>query len=142
MYLILRRALPIIQGGLLLMPEYLYQHPATNEIKGVIQGVNDPHVYMENNIKWKRVFTAPQLNTVGTLDPFNKNQFINNTANTQGNYGDLMDRSRELSAQRAEKLGHDPVRNEYFDNYSKARRGIKHPDDKRKNKSKGYDVDY
>ena len=119
MYLILRRALPIIQGGLLLiMPEYLYQHPDTNEIKNVLQGVNDPHVYIENNIKWKRVFTAPQLNTMGTIDPFDKNQFINNTANTKGNYGDLLDRSKELSAQRKEKLGHDPVQNKYFDNYS------------------------
>ena len=124
------------------MPEYLYQHPETNEIKGVIQSVNDPHVYIENNIKWKRVFTAPQLNTVGTIDPFDKNQFINNTANTKGNYGDLLDRSRELSAQRKDRLGYDPVQNKYFDDYSKTRKGLRHPKDARHRDTKGYDVDY
>ena len=126
----------------MLMPQYLYQHPETQEVKSVVQGVNEPHVYIENNIKWNRVFTAPQLNTVGTIDPFDKNQFINNTANTQGNYGDLLDRSQELSAQRKEKRGYDPVQNKHFDDYAKARKGLRHPKDTRNRSTKGYDVDY
>ena len=124
------------------MPEYLYQHPETYEVKSVFQKVNDEHVYVVDNIKWNRIFTSPQLNTVGTIDPFNKNQFIDKTANTKGNYGDLLDRSRELSEQRKEQRGHDSVLNKYFDDYSKDRKGSRHPNDTRGTKKKGYDVDY
>ena len=43
---------------------------------------------------------------------------------------------------RAEQLGYDPVQNKYFDDYSKSRRGIKHPKDTRGNDSKDYSVDF
>lgn len=124
------------------MPEYLYQHPETEEVKSVVQGVREEHVYIENDVKWNRIFTAPQLNTVGTLDPFNKNQFINATSNTKGNYGDLLDRSKELSSQRKEKLGHDPVQDKFFNEYSVQRKGRAHPNDNRGRQTKGVDTEY
>ena len=126
------------------MPEYLYQHPESEEYKYIFQGIKDTHEYIDNdNVKWNRIFTSPQLNTVGTIDPFDKNQFINKTSATKGNYGDLMDRSAELSAQRAEKLGSDPIRDKYLNNYAKSRRGLRHSQDERgKKKIKGIDVEF
>jgi hypothetical protein len=50
------------------MPEYLYQHPKTEKIVSIIQSVHDKHEYIDDkNIKWNRIFTAPELNTEGTL---------------------------------------------------------------------------
>ena len=125
------------------MPEYLYQHPETKEVKSVFQGIHDTHVYEEEGIEWIRLFTAPQLNTVGTIDPFDKNQFVNATANTKGNYGDLLDRSKDLSEQRKALRGEDAVQNTFFDNYSKERGGRPHLKDGRKRKvNKGIEVDF
>jgi hypothetical protein len=41
--------------------------------------------------------------------------------------GDLWDRSAELSAKRKDKMGKDPVKEKYFENWSKKRKGKKHP---------------
>lgn len=125
------------------MPEYIYKHPDTDDHVILFQGIHDKHEYLDTEgVKWQRVFTAPQLNCVGTIDPFDKNDFVNRTATTKGTYGDLVDRSAELSEQRKAKLGYDPVQNKYFDNYSKARRGVKHAKDTRHDDSKGYNVDF
>jgi hypothetical protein len=44
--------------------------------------------------------------------------------------GDTMERSRELSHKRAEENGGiDPIKRKFFDNYSKERKGKKHPKD-------------
>lgn len=114
------------------MPEYLYQHPTTEKVISVIQGINDEHSYTEDGVEWNRIFTSPQLNTVGTIDPFDQNQFINSTSDTKGTYGDLIDRSKELSEKRKEKLGHDPVLDKHLKNYSEKRGGKAHPNDPRR----------
>jgi hypothetical protein len=125
------------------MPQYIYQNPNSEEYKLVFQGINDVHEYIDDSgLKWNRVFTTPQVSTVGAIDPFSQNDFVNKTSQKKGSYGDLVDQSKELSAKRAEQLGYDPVQNKYFDDYSKSRRGIKHPKDTRGNDSKDYSVDF
>ena len=58
------------------------------------------------------------------------NDFIEKTSTGQCSMGDLMDRSAELSAKRAEQNdGVDPVKQKYFKKYSKERGGAKHFDD-------------
>jgi hypothetical protein len=42
----------------------------------------------------------------------------------------MMDRSKEMSQRRKDKLGYDPVQQKYFKEYSEKRRGVKHPLDK------------
>ena len=67
-----------------------------------------------------------QLNTEASIDPWNNADFVNKTAGKQGTYGDLMDRSAELSAQRASQNGGvDPVKEKYYKNYSKNQKRCK-----------------
>tara|TARA_Y100001937_G_scaffold128734_1_gene207401 strand:+ start:717 stop:1103 length:387 start_codon:yes stop_codon:yes gene_type:complete len=116
------------------MPVYIYEHPETGEQVEVVQAMNDEHVYVDQDgVKWKRVFVASQLNTTGNIDPWNKNDFMNKTANDSGNMGDLIDRSRDLSEQRASQNGGvDPVKEKYFKDYAKKRGGKEHPSKKKK----------
>ena len=110
------------------MPSYIYQHPETEEYIEVTQSMNDDHVYFgEDGVEWNRVLISPQLNTEASVDPWSKNDFMNKTANSKGSYGDLLDRSKELSDKRAsENGGVDPVKQKYLENYSKQRGGKKH----------------
>ena len=126
------------------MPQYVYQHPVSEEYKIIIQGINDKHEYIDDaGTQWNRVFTPPQVSAVGEIDPFNQNDFVNKTAVKKGSYGDLIDASKELSQKRKDKLGYDPIQNSYYDNYSKSRRGLKHPNDNRGvKKTPGYDVEF
>ncbi|NDG54215.1 MAG: hypothetical protein EBY39_14520 [Flavobacteriia bacterium] len=113
------------------MPLYTYEHPETKEILDVVQGMNDEHIYIDKQgIKWKRVWNVPQASIDSSSDPFDGQAFKNKTANQKGSYGDLIDQSKELSQKRKDKLGYDPVQKKYFKEYSKKRRGIKHPLDK------------
>lgn len=113
------------------MPLYTYEHPETKEVVDIIQGMNDEHVYVDKQgIKWKRVWSVPQASIDSSTDPFDSQAFKNKAANQKGSYGDLIDQSKELSQKRKDKLGYDPVQKKYFKEYSKKRRGIKHPLDK------------
>lgn len=111
------------------MPEYIYQNPLTNEIISIHQSINDKHEYIDkNNIKWNRVFTCPQLNTDGTLDPnCTESQFSEYVKNKKGSIGDLWDRSAELSDKRKKIYGEDPVKKKYLDGWKKKRKNKKHP---------------
>ena len=52
---------------------------------------------------------------------------MNRTSDSKGSYGDLMDRSKEMSQKRAaENGGVDPIKQKYLENYSKERGGKKH----------------
>jgi len=113
------------------MPIYLYQNPKSGEIKEIIQSVHDTHEYIENGIKWNRIFTAPEVNTNEKLN-INSNQkdFARVTANQKGSVGDLWDRSQELSEKRKKVYGQDPVKKKYFEDWSKKRKGKIHPKSK------------
>jgi flagellar biosynthesis/type III secretory pathway M-ring protein FliF/YscJ len=116
------------------MPIYLYQNPETEEVKEIIQTMNEEHVYQEDGVDWKRIFTKPNasIQSLSSLDPFNKRDFIDKTGNMKGTVGDMMGLAEEMSAQRSEKTGtEDPVKRKFFDNYEK-NIGKKHLADKPK----------
>lgn len=116
------------------MPIYIFQHPKTLEAKELFFGMNDDKKYVDDSgTEWKRVYSLPQVNAESSFDPWDQNGFVNKTANMKGSVGDLMDKSAELSAQRAESNnGVDPLRQQYFKDYSKERKGAKHHLDKPK----------
>ena len=93
--------------------------------------MDEDHTYKDDNgLEWNRVFTSPELSTSKICDPWNRNDFINQTGNQKGNLGDLLDQSAELSDKRAQQNGGvDPVKQKYFKDYSKQRRGLKDPAD-------------
>lgn len=87
----------------------------------------------EQGLEWDRELSSPQLNTQGSIDPWNNNDFVNKTAGMKGTVGDLLDKSSELSNQRAQENGGvDPLRKKYYENYSKDRNGAKHLDQVKK----------
>jgi len=109
------------------MPIYIYQHPKSEKYIEVLQGMNEEHVYFdEDGLEWKRIFTTPNMAIDLETDPFSQNQFLEKTQNA-GTMGELWDRSSEMSHKRAEKAGGvDPYRKDYFNKYSKERGGSKH----------------
>jgi len=113
------------------MPIYLYQNQETNEIREVIQTMNEEHVYKgeSGNENWNRVFTIPTASIDTKQDPFSTNQFLDRTKSKKGTYGNMLDYSKELSEKRSAITGGpDPIKEKYYKQYSKDRRGAKHPD--------------
>jgi hypothetical protein len=112
------------------MPIYLYKNPKTNEIKEIFQRMAEEHVYQVDGIPWKRVFEAPQASTgqtIGNLDPFNKQAFIEKTGNLRNvTQGDMWDLSADLSSKREKTLGKDPVKEKVEKSYEH-RTGKPHP---------------
>ena len=124
------------------MPLYVFKHPSTGEETEVFFGMNEePKEYIDDdNVKWTRIFSSPELNTVGKIDPWNNSDFVNKTAQKKGTVGDLIDTSAELSAMRAqERGGVDPVKQEHYDNYAKKREGRRHHKEKIEKLKKGYE---
>lgn len=102
----------------------------------------------EKGVKWKRLVTNPQAAIDTKVDPYSAADFSKAT-NKRGTVGELWDRSAELSAKREDKEGKgcDPIKNAFYENYSKKRKGRKHPDQvreesTRKLKSKGISIDW
>lgn len=115
------------------MPIYLYQNIKTKEVREVLQGMNDPHEYYgDEDVPencWERIYTVPTASIDTKQDPFSSNQFLNITKSKRGTYGDMLDYSKELSDKRASIVGgEDPIKEEYYKQYSRDRRGAKHPD--------------
>ncbi len=134
--------------SLILMPNYLFQNG--NQIHEVFFHMNDAKVYNGPNgdqpNQWKRVWTKPQASIDTKVDPYSSKDFVKAT-NKKGTVGDLWDRSKELSQVRADKDGLDPVRQQYFKNFSKRRHGKKHPEQQRQDsvvelKKAGITVDW
>ena len=111
-------------------PLYIYKHPDREEYVEISQSMSENHIYIdEDGVKWEREYTPPNAQIKDTIDPFNKNQFLEKTANSKGTMGDMFDRSRELSEKRKEVLGKDPAQEKWFANYAKHRKGQRHWDD-------------
>ena len=108
---------------------YLFEHPKTGEVKEIYQSINDKHEYSEGGVQYKRVFTTSQLSNNTQVDPYSMKEFTGKSRDKNYTYGEMIDRSGELSEKRASKDGKDKLKEEYFKNYSKRRRGIKHVDD-------------
>lgn len=80
------------------MPLYTYENPKTGETIDVLQGMNEKHTYIdENGLEWKRVFQVPNAAVDSQIDANNPVAFIDATKNKKGTYGDLLDKSNELS---------------------------------------------
>jgi hypothetical protein len=111
---------------------YTFQHPETGQVIDVSQNANDKHVYIDSDgLKWNRVFNIPYTSSNTKADPFSAKDFSNAFENKKVKIGDITDCSAEMSAKREQRLGSDPVKTKFFDDYSKKRRGINHPDDPR-----------
>lgn len=56
------------------MPVYIYQNPNTQEVKEIVQSMNEDHTYIDNKgLKWNRVFHSPETSIKDTkLDFRNK----------------------------------------------------------------------
>lgn len=109
------------------MPLYTYEHPETGEEIDLVQSMSEEHIYVdESGIKWNRVFSSPNASIDSDIDPFNSKSFIEKTGKAEGTYGEMIDRSKEMSEKRKNKLGYDPLQKKYFKEYSKKRNGIKH----------------
>tara|TARA_B100000676_G_C17872867_1_gene729601 strand:+ start:333 stop:719 length:387 start_codon:yes stop_codon:yes gene_type:complete len=110
------------------MPLYVYKHPEKEEYIEVLQGMNDEHVYSSDGVEWERQFTSPEISSQKIVNPWDSNAFVNQTGDSKGTIGDLMDRSAELSEMRAkENGGVDPIKDKKFKEYSKIRGGLKDP---------------
>ena len=112
------------------MPFYTFSHPETGEFLDVFFHMNDEKEYFdEDGIKWNREYHSPELNSTGKTDPWNSKQFIEKTGQKNGTLGDLLDRSAELSKERASQNdGVDPIKENYYKRYSKERNGAIHRD--------------
>ena len=93
--------------------------------------MNDEKAYQdEDGLDWVREYGSPQLNTNGTTDPWSSKSFVDKTSKG-GTMGDLLDRSADLSKERASQNGGvDPVKEKYYKEYSKKRNGALHEDKK------------
>jgi hypothetical protein len=109
------------------MPLYLFEHPETGEVKEILLGMNDEKKFSQDGIEWRRVFTIPQASVDVRADPFSGKDFVHRTGNKKGSYGNILDEAHEASEKRKDKLGYDPIKKKYYEDWSKKRRGKKHP---------------
>lgn len=110
------------------MPEYLFEHPETKEVKSIILRMNEPHVYEENGVQWIRIFSVPQASIDTKWNEFSSKDFAEKSGKRKGTLGDLEDKSKELSLKREKIMGVDPVKEQMFKDYEKKRgKGVEHP---------------
>ena len=118
------------------MPLYLFKHPDKEEFVDVLQGMNDEHVYFdEDGVEWERRWTVPQacVSSYSSIDPFDTRKAAEVSGNKKGSVGDLWDLSKEMGERREDKLGHeDPKKRAYFEKYKRENNGAKHMDDRKK----------
>ena len=129
------------------MPLYTYKRASTGEHRDVLQSMNDIHSYSGSNgdeSDWKRVYLAPNASIDTNIDPNNRTKFVETTSSKKGaTMGEMMDYSRELSDKRASQNGGvDPVKQKYFEKYSKERNGAKHPEQMKTYESKNVKIEY
>jgi hypothetical protein len=128
------------------MPIYTYFRESTEEFIDVFQGMNDLHEYRGTDgteDDWKRVYYSPQMALDTQIDPFSSKQFNDRTRDKKGTVGHLLDYSAEMSDKRASQAGGiDPVKQKYFDNYAKERRGARHNLEKQTFEGKNFKIDY
>jgi len=111
------------------MPIYTFSHPKSGKTIDLFFSMKDEKKYTDSDgTSWIREYLSPQLNTSGSVDPWDSKSFVSKT-NNKGTLGDLLDRSSDLSSARAQQNGGvDPVKEKYYENYSKERNGATHRD--------------
>ncbi|MAH44888.1 hypothetical protein CMI37_03615 [Candidatus Pacearchaeota archaeon] len=109
------------------MPEYIYENPDTGEQVGVWQSVHEDHTYEIEGVTYNRVYTIPNASIDTRIDPNSASEFRDKA---KGTLGDIWDQSAEASEKRAKQHdGEDPVKKQFFKDYSAKRKGAKHPKD-------------
>ena len=112
------------------MALYSYFHPETEEVIDVVQKMDEPHVYVdENGVEWKRLYTPFNFSVDGRVNPMSSKEFVDKTRNKNNSLGDMMDMAKEASEKRIQKEGYDSVKDKYFDDYAKKRKGKRHLQD-------------
>jgi len=112
------------------MPLYVFQHPNTGEEIEVVQSMKSDHIYIDKEgVEWKRVFFPANASFDTQGDCFSKEDFARRTAKQGMTVGDMWDLSKEMSNQRVKKAGTDSVKDKYFKDYKKKRKGVKHDSD-------------
>lgn len=110
------------------MPFYIFKNPKTEEVKEILQGMNDEHVYFEDDIKWDRIFSIPAAVVDGKINPFSSKEFSEKTKNKNMTVGDMWEKSAELSNERKTKEGFDKVKEDSYNRYEATRMpGKEHP---------------
>jgi hypothetical protein len=106
--------------------------------------MNEEHSYTDQEgLAWKRVYQVPNASVDAQIDPYSNNSFLDATKNKKGTYGDLLNKSAELSEKRAKDHGGvDPVKKKFLSDYSKRRKGAKHPSEKKTYESGRVKVEY
>ncbi len=128
---------------------YLFHNTETDEYREIEMRMKDYTPYRGKNQDedcWERVYETPQISmgnsTSKTVDPYSQNEFVERTGKMKGNFGDMIDYSKELSEKRAaDHGGVDPVKKKYFKNYEK-KTGKKHLADKKPYESKNVRIDF
>ena len=116
------------------MPVYQFRHPEHPIMIEVVQSMKEDHIFIDDEgTEWVRVWGVPNAAIDSQVDPFDSKAFVESTRNSKGTIGDLWDQSAEASAKREERPGQDPVKNKFFEDYSKSRKGAKHPKDPSRN---------
>ena len=128
---------------------YLFYNTKTEEYREIQMSMKDYAPYCGENGDedyWERVYDAPQISignsTAKRVDPYNQKEFVEMTGKMKGNFGNMIDYSKELSDKRAKDHGGvDPVKQKYFRNYEK-KTGKKHLADKKSYESKNVKIEY
>ena len=109
------------------MPFYIFQHPKTEETIEVQQRMKDSHVYVDDSgVEWNRIFTNPNAAIDTRPDVYSTAQMARSVDNKKETYGELQDRSKEASEKRIAQNGYDPLKQQWFDDYAKKRKGKRH----------------
>ncbi len=115
------------------MPLYEFINDKTGERKQIIMGMNDEHVYKDDSgYQWTRVFFAPNAAVDTKIDPFSARDFSEKTGRKKGSIGNIWDEAQEASHKREKIIGIDPVKENYYKNYSKKRKNKEHQDVRKK----------
>ncbi len=111
------------------MALYLFQHPKTKQVKEVYQKVNEEHFYVDDSgLKWDRIFTVPHAATDTNISSTSSSEFSDKMGRKRGGtVGDLLDASKEASEKRSKADGKDSIKQKYFSDWSKRRKGKRHP---------------
>lgn len=121
------------------MPYYDFLKQSTGEIKTLFFHMNDKKEYTdETGYKWTRLFSKPNAAVDSQWDAFSSKDFSQKVGNKRGSYGDILDKSAELSKIRESKEGVDTVKQSYYDSYAKKRKGRRHQNEKREKGQAGF----
>ena len=128
---------------------YLFHNKETDEYREVEMKMKDYAPYCGENSNedcWERVYETPQISmgnsTSKAVNPYSQNEFVERTGKMKGNFGNMLDYSKELSEKRAaDHGGVDPVKKKHFKEYER-KTGKKHLADKKSYESKNVKIDF